>query len=292
MSFIYITDCGADLNPKYFTERDLAQPIPLEYTIEDKTSDYIPVEDKEYTAYYDNMRNGATPKTNMINPTKLKERFATYLSEGKDVLYLTLSSGVSGTYSGASIAGRELEEEFPGRKVIVIDSLCASRGMGLLFNLGYEEMKKGASIEEVAKFLEDNRLKLVHDFTVDDLVYLQRGGRVSKAAAFAAKTLDLKPVMHVDNEGKLVAYKKVRGRKKAIKAMVENITKQSVGKTDALGYICHGDCIKEAEMAKELMMATGIFKDVVIDFCGVVIGSHSGPGTLALFVLGQNREVE
>ncbi len=292
MSFVYITDCGADLNPQYFTERGLAQPIPLEYTIGDVTSDYIPVHDREYSEYYDNMRNGATPKTSMINPTKLKDSFTELLKEGKDILYFTLSSGISGTYAGAAIAGRELSEEFPERKIYIVDSLCASRGMGLLFNLGYELMAGGASIDEVKIFLEDNRLKLVHDFTVDDLVYLQRGGRVSKVAALAAKTLDLKPVMHVDNEGKLVAYKKVRGRKKAIKAMVENIAKQTAGKTDQLGYICHGDCVTEAQTAKELMMATGAFKDVVIDFCGVVIGSHSGPGTLALFALGNDRNVE
>ncbi|MFI3163064.1 MAG: DegV family protein [Bacillota bacterium] len=292
MSFVYITDCGADLNPQYFTDRGLYQPIPLEYTIGDVTSDYIPVQDREYTEYYDNMRNGATPKTSMANPTKLKDQFAGYLKEGKDVLYFALSSGVSGTYNGAAIACKELSEEFPERKVIAIDSLCASRGMGLLFNLGYEKMKAGASIDEVAAFLEENKYKLVHDFTVDDLVYLQRGGRVSKVAALAAKTLDLKPVMHVDNEGKLVAYKKVRGRKKAIKAMVENISKQTEGKTDLLGYICHGDCAAEAEKAKDLMLATGHFSEVVIDFCGVVIGSHSGPGTLALFTLGENREVE
>ena len=292
MNFIYITDTGADLNPKYYKEMGLEHPLELDCTIGDITTGYIPVEDSEYTAFYDKMRNGAVPKTSMMNSLYLRERLEPYLKAGKDVLYLSLSSSLSGSYDGATILFAELQKEYPERKIIVSDSLSASRGQGLLFDAGLEIAKKGGTIEEVAKFIEDNKLKLVLNFTVDDLVYLHRGGRVSKLAAVFGGMLKIKPVMHMNIEGKLVPYTKAKGRKKSIKTMVESIAKQCAISGATRAYICHGDCIDDAKiLSEEFTKATGI-TDVTIDFCGVVIGSHAGPGVLAIFAFGESRLID
>lgn len=280
MDYIYITDFSADLPPEYYKENNLEYPLAIDYIIGSDVFDKIPETDAEYVEFYNKMRGGAVPRTSMVNPSVLKERFAEFLKEGKDILYLTLSSGLSGTYSGACIASRELGEEFPERQIIVVDSLSASRGVGVLFNAGLQKAKSGASITELVTFLENARGCLSVEFTVDDLMYLHRGGRVSKVAAIAAGALDIKPVLRIDEEGKLIVSKKVRGRKKAIKSLADTIFEKSQGLSGLTCYIAQCDCLSDAEKLKAIIEKIPAIENVEIYYCGAVIGAHAGPGIL------------
>lgn len=239
--------------------------------------------------FYNRMRKGAVAKTSAINVDTFKESFEPELEKGNDVLYLGFSSGLSGTFNAARIAAEELLEKYPDRKIIAVDTLSASAGFGMLLFLTVEEKNKGASIEEAAQFAEETRKNLCHWFTVDDLEYLKRGGRISPTVAFVGGVLGIKPVLHMDNEGHLINKFKVRGRKNAIKALADKLGELGLDVQKGPIFISHGDCPEDVEYLKQLIMEkygadVGIVADV-----GPVIGAHSGPGTLALFFLGKER---
>ncbi|MBO7303283.1 MAG: DegV family protein, partial [Clostridia bacterium] len=213
-----------------------------------------------------------------------------YLDEGKDILYLGFSSGLSSTYHSGKLACEELSEEYPDRKLYAVDTLCASLGQGLLVYHAAKMRLDGASIEEVRDFTENKKLNVCHWFTVDDLFFLKRGGRVGAATAVLGTVLGIKPIMHVDNEGKLVKTTTARGRRASIDALCE---KAKTGALDAkaklVAFISHGDCEEDAKYLADKVKKEAGFKDVVIGYVGSVIGSHSGPGTLALFYIGAER---
>lgn len=250
-------------------------------------------EDREYSnnelpaaEFYDKMRKGGVAKTSAVNVNDFKALFEPALQNGEDVLYLGFSSGISTTYNSGRLAAEELRTTYPERTIMTVDTLAASSGFGLLLYLAAKKRDEGASIEEVAQYITEMRSKLCHWFTVDDLVYLKRGGRVSPTSAFIGGVLGIKPVMHVDDEGKLIPMSKVRGRRAALQAMADQYGKLADKSVQAPIYISHGDCMGDVETLKKLLKDQyGADVEVVSDV-GPVIGAHSGPGTLALFFVG------
>ena len=241
-------------------------------------------------SFYKKLREGAVSKTAQIGPSTYEEVFEKEILAGNDVLYLGFSSGLSGSFNSSCIARDNLLEKYPDAKIICVDSLCASTGEGLLLYKADEKKKSGMDIDNLAKWLEATKLHLCHVFTVDDLKFLRRGGRVSATAAFAGTLLGIKPVLHVDNEGHLIPLGKVRGRKHSLEKLVDMMQERVGGWENPIVMICHGDTREDAEYVEKLVKERfGKQTDVKICYTGTVIGSHSGPGTLALFFMGEER---
>ncbi|MBQ6847951.1 MAG: DegV family protein [Clostridia bacterium] len=286
-NFVIITDSGCDLSPLVLNEWGV-EYIDLTFRFEG--------EDKEYsnnemgsTSFYNRMKNGETAKTAAINPDKFTEAFENILNSGKDILYLGFSSGLSTTYNSSLIATEELLEKYPEQKIICVDTLAASAGQGLLVYFAVEKKNSGANIEDVAKYIDSIKLSLCHWFTVDDLVYLKRGGRISPAVAFVGAVLGIKPVLHVDNDGKLISVSKARGRKASLSALIEKYEQLADENAEKLAFISHADCDEDAEFVKDQLLKKFGTHTKIITNVGPVIGAHSGPGTLALFFIGKER---
>ena len=286
MDFQIITDSCCDFPTPMYGQLGLTfVPLTVEFrgnTFDDKNDDTL-------KDMYQGLRAGEVAKTSAVNPSRWSQAMEKALAAGKDVLVLAFSSGLSTTYQSAVIAAEELKDEYPDRKIQVIDTLCASMGQGLLVWYACKKRDEGLSLDEVAQWVLDNRLHLCHWFTVDDLMYLKRGGRISAATALVGTMLQIKPLLHVDDEGHLINMTKTRGRKAAIDAMVKKAQELGAGYDNSTMFISHGDCLTDAEyLSRQLKEKCGV-KDVVISYVGAVIGSHSGPGTLALFFLGSHR---
>ena len=286
MDFQIITDSCCDFPTPMYGQLGLTfVPLTVEFrgnTFDDKNDDTL-------KDMYAGLRAGEVAKTSAVNPSRWSQAMEKALAAGKDVLVLAFSSGLSTTYQSAVIAAQELAEEYPDRKIQVIDTLCASMGQGLLVWYACKKRDEGLSLDAVAQWVLDNRLHLCHWFTVDDLMYLKRGGRISAATALVGTMLQIKPLLHVDDEGHLINMTKTRGRKAAIDAMVKKAQELGTGYDNSTMFISHGDCLSDAEyLSRQLKEKCGV-KDVVISYVGAVIGSHSGPGTLALFFLGSHR---
>ena len=286
MDFQIITDSCCDFPTPMYGQLGLSfVPLTVEFrgnTFDDKNDDTL-------KDMYQGLRAGEVAKTSAVNPSRWSQAMEKALAAGKDVLVLAFSSGLSTTYQSAVIAAEELKDEYPDRKIQVIDTLCASMGQGLLVWYACKKRDEGLSLDEVAQWVLDNRLHLCHWFTVDDLMYLKRGGRISAATALVGTMLQIKPLLHVDDEGHLINMTKTRGRKAAIDAMVKKAQELGAGYDNSTMFISHGDCLSDAEyLSRQLKEKCGV-KDVVISYVGAVIGSHSGPGTLALFFLGSHR---
>lgn len=242
-----------------------------------------------YQSFYQGVRGGEMPTTSQTNVHTISEMFEKYVKENIAVIYLSFSSGLSNTYNNAVLARNGLVEKYPGADITVIDTKSASLGEGLLLRHTVEMQKQGAGKEEIVSWVEEHKLKLNHWFTVEDLDHLKRGGRVSGAAAFVGSMLNIKPVLHVDNGGRLIPVTKVRGRKKSIKSLADTLAERIIEPEKQVIAISHGDCLEEAIYLKELIREFCPVKDVIINYVGPVIGAHSGPGTLALFFLGEKR---
>lgn len=286
--YVITTDNNSDLPESYYKEHGVGCTY-LSYSMNgvNYTHDtFLPEHE-----FYESMRNGALPTTAQVNPESARNLMEPYLKEGKDILHIAFSSGLSGSYNSTRIAAEELLEEYPQRSVIVVDSLCASLGQGLLVHLAVQKKNAGEDMEAVAAWLEENKKHIVHMFTVDDLDHLYRGGRVSKTTAVLGGMLNIKPVMHVDDEGKLVAIGKVRGRKKSILELVKGMDEKigSFRESCDTIFISHGDCEEEALYLEKKVKEKYPIKTVIINHVGATIGAHSGPGTLALFFLGDVR---
>ncbi|MBD8989582.1 MAG: DegV family protein [Clostridiales bacterium] len=286
MDFQIITDSCCDFPTPMYGQLGLTfVPLTVEFrgnTFDDKNGDTL-------KDMYQGLRAGEVAKTSAVNPSRWSQAMEKALAAGKDVLVLAFSSGLSTTYQSAVIAAEELKDAYPDRKIQVIDTLCASMGQGLLVWYACKKRDEGLSLDEVAQWVLDNRLHLCHWFTVDDLMYLKRGGRISAATALVGTMLQIKPLLHVDDEGHLINMTKTRGRKAAIDAMVKKAQELGAGYDNSTMFISHGDCLSDAEyLSRQLKEKCGV-KDVVISYVGAVIGSHSGPGTLALFFLGSHR---
>ena len=286
MNYQIITDSCCDFpTPMYETLGLSFVPLSVEFrgeTNDDRNDDSL----KEM---YDGLRSGQAAKTSAVNPSRWGEVIEPALSAGQDVLVLAFSSGLSTTYQSAVIAAEELGEKYPDRTIRVVDTLCASMGQGLLVWYACKKRDEGLSLDALYSWVMENRLHLCHWFTVDDLMYLKRGGRISAATALVGTMLQIKPLLHVDDEGHLISMSKARGRKAAIDALVRKAQELGAGYDNSTMFISHGDCREDADyLARQLKEKCGV-KEVVISYVGAVIGSHSGPGTLALFFLGSHR---
>ncbi len=289
-NYIILTDSGADLSADMVAKLDI-QVIPLTAIINGKEYMNYP-DEREITnkEFYEILRKGAVCKTAAINSEIFVEAFEPYVKDGKDVLYLAFSSGLSSTCESAVNAAAQLNEKYPERKVLVVDTLCASLGQGLFVYHCCQQRDEGKSIEEVRDYAESIKLNLCHWFTVDDLNHLKRGGRLSATSALLGTMLHIKPVLHVDDEGHLINMEKARGRKAAIRRMAEIIVDSGIDLEDQQIFISHGDCIEDAnELVKEIKNRVKLEKEIYINMIGPVIGAHSGAGTLALFFLGKKR---
>ena len=284
--FIIVTDSTVDL-PESMLEEQGIPVLQLNYVLDGKT-----YEDRKGLSgreFFDKLREGSMPTTSQVNPEQAKEFFESFVKEGKDILCIGFSSGLSGTYNSERIAAEELSEEYPDTKIIVIDSLCASMGQGLLLAKALKKQREGMTLEELAQWLEENKLHICHNVTVDDLNHLYRGGRISKTTAVLGTLVQIKPIIHMNDEGKLIVIGKERGRKKALNTIVDMMGKQMEGYKNDLVMVTHGDCLEDAEYVKSQIQKKYGIQDVVINGIGTVIGTHTGPGVVAVFCMGEKR---
>ena len=286
--YVITTDNNADLPEEYYKEHNVGC-MYFSYTMDGvlyKQDSYMPEGE-----FYGKMRAGSMPTTAQVNPEEARLLFEPYLKEGKDILHIAFSSGLSGTYNSCRIAVEELREEYPDRIITIIDSLAASLGQGLLVYLAQKMKEDGADMQTVAEWAENHRKNIVHLFTVDDLNHLYRGGRVSKTTAVLGGMLNIKPILHVDDEGKLIPIGKVRGRKKSILELASLMDEKLGSCKDTCDtiFISHGDCLEDAEFLAEKIKERYQIKTEIVNYVGSVIGAHSGPGTLALFFVGDLR---
>ena len=281
-----ITDSCCDFPTEMYAKLDLTMlPLKVEFRGDiqnDRNDDSL----KEM---YNGFRNGEAAKTSAVNPEQWATAIKPILDQGMDALVMAFSSGLSATYQSAVIAAEELKESYPDRKVLVVDTLAASLGQGLLVWYACKKRDEGMSLEELYAWVEENKLHLCHWFTVDDLMYLKRGGRVSATTALVGTMLQIKPVLHVDDEGHLINVAKARGRKNSIDALAKKVAELGGDYDNSTMFITHGDCLEDAQYLAGLLREKYGVKEVLISYVGSVIGSHSGPGTLALFFLGNHR---
>ena len=286
MSYRIITDSCCDFPKEMIPQLDIDM-VTLSLLFRGNT--YNGLSDEEIKTMYDALRAGESASTSAVNPEGWACAIEPVLAAGKDALVLTFSSGLSTTYQSAVIAAQELSERYPERTVKVVDTLCASMGQGLLVWYACKKRDEGMSLEELYAWCEDAKMRLCHWFTVDDLMFLKRGGRVSAATALVGTMLNIKPVLHVDNDGHLISKSKVRGRKASLEALAAKVAELGLpGENDTM-FISHGDCLEDAQLLADLLKKKYGTKEVIISYVGAVIGSHSGPGTVALFFLGEHR---
>ena len=286
MSYKIITDSCCDFPFEMYEELQLSV-VPLSVLYQGENHSHYT--EQWLKDMFNGLRAGETASTAAANPDNWASAIEPVLAGGEDALVLCFSSGLSTTYQSAVIAAQELQEKYPQRTIRVVDTLCASLGQGLLVWYACKKRDEGLSLEELTSWCEEYRYKLCHWFTVDDLMYLKRGGRVSAATALVGTMLQIKPVLHVDDEGHLINVGKARGRKASIDTLASKLGQFGIPGANDTAFICHGDCLEDAEyLARQLKEKYGV-KDVFIHYVGAVIGSHSGPGTLAIFFLGDHR---
>lgn len=285
-----VTDSTTDLPESFIAESDL-RILPLHYLIDGE--EFVDSGDDEIChQFYERMRKGATPTTSQINVEQYIDLWEEIIVSGaKEILHICFSSALSGTANSAFAAQSVMKEKHPGVQFYVVDTTCASLGEGLLVYLAVQLRDEGKSAQELVEWLEKNKLYLNHWFTVDDLTYLRRGGRISPAAAFIGSLLDIKPMLECNVEGKLVPRYKIKGRKKAVKALFEEMVKNVVNPEGQVIAISHADCIEDARFLESMIRSHFNISKVIINNVGAVIGSHSGPGTLALFFMGKERVI-
>lgn len=293
MSDYIISACStADLSKEQFEKYDVKY-VCFHFNIDGETYPDDLGQSIAFSEFYDRMKNGSDTSTSQVNPEQYIEFFTKYLDEGKDILHLTLSSGISGTYNSAMIAKEELEEKYPDRKIYVIDSLAASVGYGMLMHELSEKRAAGVSIDDLAVWVEENKLKIHHWVMVSDLKWLVKGGRVSKVSGVLGSMLNICPIIYINNEGKLIPNEKVRTKKKALSRVVDMMVENADNGTDYDGkcYIAHSNCMEDALAVKSMIEEKfpNLRDKVVINNIGTVIGSHTGPGTVVPVFWGKVR---
>lgn len=284
--YVITVNSTVDAPKEWLAERHVPV-VPLKYTIDGET--YTDMEGLSAKEFFAKLREGKMSVTSQVNPEEAAELLEPYVKEGKDVLHLGFSSGLSGTLNSMRLGAEMLMEKYPDAKIIVIDTLCACLGESLLLYYALKEKAKGRTIDEVAQWAEENKLHVCHNVTVDDLNHLHRGGRVSKTTAVLGTLVQIKPIIHMDNEGKLQVIGKERGRKKSLNKIVDMAVEQSEGWENDIVMITHGDCITDAEYVAGLVREKMGVNNILINNIGTVIGSHTGPGVVAVFCMGNKR---
>lgn len=288
--FVVSTENTCDMPPAYYREQGVNR-LELTFTMDDV--EYPTWGENAMTSaqFYHMLREGSIGKTAQVSVEKAAEAFEALVERGLDVFHLAFSSNLSGTYQSCSIAAQDVMARHPGSRIVVVDSLAASMGQGLLLHYVLGLKAAGHSLEDCRQLVEKNKLRFCHNFIVDDLHFLHRGGRVSKAAAIVGTALGIKPVLHVDDEGRLVNVGKVRGRKQALHWLVDKMAQHLDSSATETVFISHGDCLEDAQYVADLVKERFAIEDIRIGDVGPVIGSHSGPGTVALFFIGDSRDV-
>lgn len=288
-NYVIMTDSAADL-PQNMVENREIYVLPMTVTMGNVTFLHYP-DERNMTSdeFYAKLRSGETAGTSALNPEQLKDAARPFMDEGKDVIYIGLSSGLTSTISAAQVAFNELKEEYPDRKAYAVDSLMASFGQGMLVIIACDKRDEGMEYDRLCEYLDEIKHRVCAWFTVDDLFHLKRGGRVSAATAVLGSMLNIKPVLHVDEEGHLINVSKARGRKASIKALVTEMKKTIIEEEKKYVYISHGDCEQDALELAEMVKTHIEVDNIKIGNIGPVIGAHSGPGTLALFFIGSHR---
>ena len=284
--FVIVSDSTVDL-PKEYLQSKQVPIISLSYIMDGVT--YEEMDGLSHKEFFEKLRAGSLPTTSQINPEQAREALEPFAKEGKDILYIGFSSGLSGSYNSVRMAAEDLKEEYPDINIIAIDSLCACMGEGLLLYKALELKEHGMSMEEIAKWVEANKLHICHNVTVDDLNHLHRGGRISKTTAVVGSMIKIKPIIHMSDEGKLVVIGKERVRKKSLVSIVDRMEKQMQGYDNDIVMITHGDCIEDAEFVKKQVEERFGIHNVMINGIGSVIGSHTGAGVVAVFFMGDKR---
>lgn len=289
LDYIIITDSSCDLPDSLVRELELTV-LPLSFIMDGKTYRNWP-DNREMSPgeFYNKQREGLMATTNAVNVGEAADALESALRQGRDALVLAFSSGLSATFQSSRLAVEELLEKYPSRRLYTVDTLCASMGQGLLVYLAARKRQEGASIEEVRDWAEANKQSICHKFTVDDLHFLKRGGRISTTTAMVGSMLNIKPVLHVDKEGRLVSIAKARGRQASLKALVDQMEQTAIDPHSQTVFISHGDCLEDAQTVAQMVRERFGVRNIWINYIGPVIGAHSGPGTLALFYVGTER---
>ncbi len=287
--YVLLTDSSCDL-PQALADQMQLQVVPLTVDLDGELyRNYLDGREIGFHEFFERVVNAKAVKTSAVTSEQFMEIFEPLCQAGVDILYLAFSSGLSGTYNSGAAALRELSEKYPERKLYAVDSLCASLGEGLFVDLCWEKKQEGMNIDELRDYAESLKLHVCHWFTVNDLMYLKRGGRVSAATAIVGSVLSIKPVMHMDNDGHLIKVDIARGRKASLRALVAKMEQLAIEPEKQRVYICHGDCLADAEYVGSLVREKFGITDVRINYVGPVIGAHTGPGVVSLFFVGKER---
>ncbi|MEW6065128.1 EDD domain protein, DegV family [Desulforamulus putei DSM 12395] len=288
MKLRIMTDSNCDLPLNFIKENEIIV-APFPYFIKDQNYNDDFGKSIGYKEFYEAIRRGEMPKTSQITPFVFEEYFRTFLEKSNSIIYIAFSSALSQTYNNALIARDIIMKKNPTADISVIDSRSATVGQGLLVFYASEMLKQGKTKEEIVRWIESNKHKVNHWFTVDDLAHLKRGGRISSTSAVLGTILEIKPVLFVDNQGGLTFAKKVKGRRKAIKALAEELQNRIINAKEQTIFICHRDCLEDAEFLKNIILDKIEVKNVIVNYAGPIVGAHTGPGMLAVTFLGENR---
>lgn len=288
MKTILFTDSCCDL-PISFVKENNIQVMFIRVNINGEDIPDDLGQSISHKDFYNFIREGEMPTTSQVNVNAFEKGFRKYINEGYSVIYIGFSSALSGCLNSARLAKEIINEEIKDADITIIDTKSASMGLGLIVYYAANMLKDGKTKADIVNWIEDNKLKVNHWFTVDDLNHLKRGGRISSTVAIVGTMLSIKPIMHVDDEGRLIPISKVKGRKKSIKSLQEKLKEKIVNPENQTIFISHGDCLEDAEHLKELILKEVNVKDVIMNNIGPAVGSHSGPGTVALFFIGNNR---
>ena len=283
--YVITTDSSADLEENFLKEHEIGM-VSLNCLLDGETyNSENPLPVKEF---YAKVRGGAMPTTSQVNPEQAKALFEPYAKAGTDVLHLAFSSGLSGSCQSAMIAAQEVMEEYPDCRIVVVDTLLAAMGQGLLVYKAVQKKEAGASMDEVTRWCEDNKMMIASYVTVDDLNHLYRGGRISRSSAVLGSMVGIKPVIRIDDEGKLEVIGKARGRKKAVQTIIDKLL-SLIQDGEKTVFISHGDCLEEAEAIRDTLVEKYGIEETMINFVGPVVGAHTGAGVLAVFAMAKSR---
>ncbi|MCQ2436978.1 MAG: DegV family protein [Clostridia bacterium] len=287
--YIIVSDSGCDLSAEMVEEMGIVY-VPLTVYLDDKPyKNYLDGREIGFHEFYEQLKVAKTAKTSAVNQQEFIDVMEPLLKEGHNLLCLGFDSGISGTYNAGAAAVEELKEKYPERKLIAVDTLCASMGQGLILRYCWEQKQAGKTMEEVAQYCEDLKQNICHWFTVDDLMFLKRGGRVSAATAVVGTILNIKPIMHVDEVGHLIKVGTARGNKAALRALCDKVINSGVAPEDQRCYISHADNLTDANYLADMLREQAHVTDITINYIGPVIGCHTGPGLVALFFKGDKR---
>ena len=288
MAIKIVTDSSCDLGINFIEENNI-ELIPLLLNLDGETLKDDLGKSLGYREFYEKLRAGSMPSTSQINIYTFEEKFKELLDKGYEILYIGLSSALSGTFNSANMARNNILEENPNAKIAVVDSISVSMGLGMLIKKACKMIEEGKMLEDIVQWIEENKNKVIHAILVDDLKHLKRGGRVSASTAAVGSILNIKPLLKLNNSGAVEASEKIKGKKKGLKRLASIIKENAINIENEILYIMHGDVLKEAQYLKEIILQELNFKDVKVEYIGTVIGTHGGPGTIATVFWGNER---